>query len=63
RRGDAGALGRDRGGSPRHRMSSPGDPVPDASVWKSTSEAVTLHELAAEGPLLLLFYLFDWSST
>jgi hypothetical protein len=44
-------------------MISPGEPVPDARVWKSTSESVTFRELAADGPFLLLFYLFDWSST
>ena len=26
-------------------------------------ERVSLRELAAEKPLLLVFYLFDWSST
>jgi hypothetical protein len=26
-------------------------------------EPVSLRELAAEKPLLLVFYLFDWSST
>jgi hypothetical protein len=40
-----------------------GEPLPDARVWRSTSESQTLRELAGEGPLLLLFYLFDWSST
>jgi hypothetical protein len=40
-----------------------GEHVPDARVWRSTAESQTLRELAAEGPSLLLFYLFDWSST
>lgn len=40
-----------------------GDSIPDVSVWRSTSELVGLHELAGEGPYLLLSYLFDWSST
>ena len=44
-------------------MLQPGDTIPDARVWISTQEDRTLHELAREGPLLLLFYLFDWSST
>jgi hypothetical protein len=26
-------------------------------------EPVSLHDLTAEKPLLLLFYLFDWSAT
>jgi hypothetical protein len=41
----------------------PGDPVPDATVWTAPRERVTLSKLAAERPLLLVFYLFDWSST
>ena len=40
-----------------------GETVPEARVWRSTAESRTLPELSAEGPLLLLFYLFDWSST
>jgi hypothetical protein len=40
-----------------------GEQVPDARVWRSTSESATLRELAGGGPFLLLFYLFDWSST
>jgi hypothetical protein len=40
-----------------------GDRVPRATVWPSTSASVSLDELAADGPFLLLFYLFDWSST
>jgi hypothetical protein len=40
-----------------------GDRVPHARVWPSTRESVSLHELPADGPFLLFFYLFDWSST
>jgi hypothetical protein len=40
-----------------------GEPVPEVRVWRSTREAVGLRELASAGPYLLLFYLFDWSST
>jgi hypothetical protein len=40
-----------------------GDRVPGARVWRSTSESVDVGGLAAEGPILVLFYLFDWSST
>jgi peroxiredoxin len=40
-----------------------GDVVPDARVWTTPNEDVTLHEIARDGPILLLFYLFDWSST
>jgi len=41
----------------------PGDRVPHATVWLTTSDTVSLDELAADGPFLLVFYLFDWSST
>jgi len=40
-----------------------GDRMPHATVWQSTSETVALEQLAADGPFLLVFYLFDWSST
>jgi hypothetical protein len=40
-----------------------GDQIPDSQVWMGPREPVLLRELAAEKPLLLLFYLFDWSST
>ena len=44
-------------------MLKAGDRIPDVHVWKGPREDVSLRELAAEKPLLLLFYLFDWSST
>ena len=45
-------------------MISPGERVPDADVWLAPRERVRLHELAPAGQaFLLLFYLFDWSST
>jgi hypothetical protein len=40
-----------------------GDPIPDAIVWTAPREIASLEALAADGPMLLLFYLFDWSST
>jgi peroxiredoxin len=40
-----------------------GDQIPDIHVWMGPQERVVLRELAAEKPLLLLFYLFDWSAT
>jgi peroxiredoxin len=40
-----------------------GEQFPDARMWMGPREPVSLRELAAEKPLLLLFYLFDWSST
>jgi hypothetical protein len=40
-----------------------GQQFPDARVWMGPREPVSLRELATERPLLLLFYLFDWSAT
>ena len=40
-----------------------GAPIPDATVWTTPQERATIADLAANGPILLLFYLFDWSST
>jgi hypothetical protein len=40
-----------------------GERAPDARVWLTPHESVTLSELWDESALLLLFYLFDWSST
>jgi hypothetical protein len=37
--------------------------VPEARVQRAPGDAVTIAELLAEGPILLFFYLFDWSST
>ncbi len=32
-------------------------------LWRDDGEAVEVEELLADGPVLLLFYLFDWSPT
>jgi peroxiredoxin len=40
-----------------------GDTIPDVTLQSAPGQKVRLRELAAEGPILLLFYLFDWSST
>ncbi len=41
-----------------------GDRAPNPEVWLAPHEPVRLHELAPPGEaLLLLFYVFDWSST
>ena len=40
-----------------------GEQIPDVRVWMGPQEQVALRELAAERPLLLVFYLFDWSAT
>jgi hypothetical protein len=44
-------------------MLSAGDRIPDALVWTTPQESATIGQIAADGPILLLFYLFDWSST
>ncbi len=44
-------------------MIAAGERVPAARVWRTTRDSLLLPELAAGGPYLLLFYLFDWSST
>jgi hypothetical protein len=40
-----------------------GEQVPAARVATAPNEWTTIEELVGEGPMLLLFYLFDWSST
>jgi peroxiredoxin len=41
-----------------------GDQIPsDARVWLAPRERLTLGELGAAGPMLLVFYLFAWSDT
>jgi hypothetical protein len=44
-------------------MLATGDRIPDARVWTTPQENATIAEIVADGPILLLFYLFDWSST
>ncbi|MGZ8716354.1 MAG: hypothetical protein ACXWYO_04510 [Gaiellaceae bacterium] len=44
-------------------MLTVGDRIPEARVWTTPQESATVAQLVAEGPILLLFYLFDWSST
>ena len=39
------------------------DRIPDARVWTTPRESAKLQEIVAGGPILLLYYLFDWSST
>jgi hypothetical protein len=40
-----------------------GDSVPSATVYLGPNEPLTMLELVEDGPKLLVFYLFDWSST
>ena len=44
-------------------MLQPGNPLPDVTLLDLERQPVRLHSLVAEGPILLLFYLFDWSGT
>jgi peroxiredoxin len=44
-------------------MLAVGDRIPDAIVWTTPQESASLTQLVADGPILLLFYLFDWSAT
>ena len=40
-----------------------GDTAPSAAVYLGPGEPVTIDQLVEDGPKLLVFYLFDWSST
>jgi peroxiredoxin len=44
-------------------MLAQGDTVPEATVFLGPFEKVTVEELVEDGPKLLVFYPFDWSST
>ena len=44
-------------------MLSVGDRVPDVTIFLGPNEPMTMLELLDDGPKLLVFYLFDWSST
>ncbi len=44
-------------------MLSAGDRVPDVTVFLGPNEPLTILDLLDDGPKLLVFYLFDWSST
>ena len=41
----------------------PGAPVPNAAVFDQDVQPVEIASLAAEGPFLLSFYLYDWTGT
>jgi hypothetical protein len=40
-----------------------GDRIPTATVWHGPNEPEQLTDVVAGGTCLLVFYLFDWSST
>ena len=44
-------------------MLTAGDHVPEATVWLAPGESAPVAELGDGRAFLLLFYLFDWSST
>lgn len=45
-------------------MLEAGDRAPlEAVVWTTPRERASIGELLDDRPLLLLFYLFDWSTT
>jgi peroxiredoxin len=44
-------------------MLETGKRVPEATVALTQNETTTIAELTRDRPILLLFYLFDWSST
>ena len=45
-------------------MLETGDQAPlGATVIRTSLEAVTVGDLVADGPILLLFYLWDWTGT
>jgi hypothetical protein len=45
-------------------MLAVGDRVPlEATVWLAPAERHTFGEIVADGPILLLFYIFDWTAT
>ena len=44
-------------------MLAEGEQLPETTVFLGPNEPVTMAELMEDGPKLLVFYLFDWSST
>jgi peroxiredoxin len=44
-------------------MLEAGDRIPDVTVFLGPGQPVSMLELLEDGPKLLLFYPFDWSST
>jgi hypothetical protein len=45
-------------------MLAAGEKAPlDAVVWTTPRETASIGDLLDDRPVLLLFYLFDWSST
>ena len=45
------------------RVLEAGEQLPDVTVFDLERQPVRLRSLVDDGPILLLFYLFDWSPT
>jgi hypothetical protein len=41
----------------------PGAPVPRATVFDVDVQPIEVQSLAADGPFLVSFYLYDWTGT
>ena len=46
-----------------HVVLQEGQRIPEATVWTAPNQPASTRAIVAEGPVLFLFYLFDWSST
>ena len=44
-------------------MLATGDPLPSVTLFDLDRRPVALSDLHLDGPILLVFYLFDWSGT
>ena len=44
-------------------MLEAGEQLPDVTVFDLERQPVRLRSLVDDGPVLLVFYLFDWSAT
>jgi hypothetical protein len=44
-------------------MLAVGDPIPEANVWTAPRTPQPLRDVFAGKAALIVFYLFDWSST
>jgi peroxiredoxin len=44
-------------------MLAEGSPVPRATVFDQDVQPLDVAGLAADGPLVLAFYLYDWTGT
>lgn len=45
------------------RVLEAGEQLPDVTVFDLERQPVRLRSLVEDGPVLLVFYLFDWSAT